>query len=72
MRWLCSRAFSARLFSLTCAALLTADGGSTGGHPNVGNPGNPRVFMDISIGKRAIGRVVFEVAPTLAYTLCNP
>ena len=38
-----------------------ADGGSAGGHPNVGNPANPRVYMDISIGKRAAGRLVFEL-----------
>ena len=41
--------------------LLAADGGATGGHPNVGNPGNPRVFFDITIGKQPAGRIVFEV-----------
>ena len=41
--------------------LLAADGGATGGHPSVGNPGNPRVFFDITIGKQPAGRIVFEV-----------
>ena len=31
----------------------------------MGNPGNPRVFFDVSIGKRPIGRIVFEVSDSL-------
>jgi cyclophilin family peptidyl-prolyl cis-trans isomerase len=37
------------------------DGGASGGHPNAGNPGNPRVYMDVAIGKGNAGRLVFEL-----------
>lgn len=40
---------------------MEQDSGATGGHPRVGNPGNPKVFMDVSIGKNVVGRVVFEL-----------
>lgn len=40
---------------------MEESGGSTGGHPNCGNAENPRVYMDIAIGHRSAGRLVFEL-----------